>query len=200
MSTYKKFTLAERAYGKGRRAKFVKDSNVDKDLFELTAGLDLKEDEYNILHSEWYNGYVSATKHNPLPTGFKFEAPPITQKIKFDNQTRGVVLAYMRNGHIWIGWSIRNLLDKFDPEYAVVAARVNSMPLNKFTEDKLPKFHSRKKEVYDYGWKDGEDVLFAETFEDRVRHTVYRVVGRAFHYYQQFNLESLTRENGRVSV
>ena len=196
MSEYKKFSVAERAYGRGRRAKFVENnpyidtSFIDAELLQLGI-LASDKVEYSAAYEAWVKGFVSKTEHNPLPTKFQFEAPPIIQKIKFDNETRGVVMAHVRRGNIWIGWSVRNLLDKFDPEKAVVDARVNSMPLTKFNENKLPKFYSRKEEWVAFDvFGDG----LYETFEDRVRYTVYKVIGRALHYYQQFNLSSITNE------
>ncbi len=189
MSNFVKFSVEDRVYNKGRRAKYVYTGSglkvsevIERDLKELK----LPNDER--FYNAWVEGFDSETEHNPGPKPFEFEAPVLRQKIKFDGVVRGLVIAFIRNGHVFVGWSIRRKDDpiKYDPEWAFVTARVTARPLHKFWIEDLPKFTNTKK-VFTRWDKNGLPVY--ETFQENVAHTIYSVIGRAFHYYQQ--LESV---------
>lgn len=193
MSKYEKFSLEERAYGKGRKTQFQTNSVIvnpewaDRDLKEIG----IKDEEMlNALYPAWLEGFFTHTDHNPLPKQPKFDAPTIRQYIKFQGMKRGVVVAYLSGDTIYIGWSIRRKSDKFNPSRGIIDAISEAVPLFQFDPEQLPKFFSKSKDVYGYTYsiEVKQDILLSETFEERVRYTVFRVIGRALHYYQQASL------------
>ena len=177
-------TILERAYSKGRRAKYKYGTNSPP-LTEWIVS-DMKEiggDISNpILHEEWLEGFYSRTEHNPQPKTAKFsDSPLLKQKIRYKGKVRGIVLAYVKNSTIFIGYSLCNPADRYNDELGFLLARARAVPITKFDFNTLPRFDNRE-------------------LDRVVRETISKVLGRAVNYFQQARLPFFQKDSGLQTV
>ena len=169
----KKFekSLFDRAYSKGRRAKFIY-GNVaplyawyENDMQEIGGNVDNQ-----FMFESWKNGFNSKDDHNPLPKPTKFaDSSVLRQKIRYKGRVRGIVITYVKNTTIFIGYSLCNPIDRYNDELGFLLARARAVPISKFTFKSLPEFDNRE-------------------LDRVVRETVSKTLGRALNYFQQARL------------